>query len=402
MTIPVPTIDATGMSIPTYAAILAGLQAEYRSIYGTDVVLDADTQDGQWLAIQASALNDANSMALAVYNAFSPATAQGVGLSSVVKINGIKRMVATNSTVDVEIGGANGTTINNGIVGDVLEQQWALPSVVNIPALGTVTVTATAVNVGAVEAQAKTVTSILTPTRGWQTVTNALPATPGAPVESDGELRLRQSSSAALPALSPLVGIYAAIANVTGVQRFQVYENDTDATDGNGLPEHSISVVVEGGDTTDIAETILLKKTPGAYTYGTTSEVVYDARGLPSTIRFFRATPVSITVEIDVQALVGWSITTEDVIKQAVADYINAGTVNGVYVNGGKIGDDVYLSRLYTPANLGWMSIGATFDIAPPTGIRIARTGSPTPANVTIAFNEVATCDVSDITITTS
>ncbi len=99
------TIDQNGITVPAYADILTYLKDAYRTIYGADVYLEPDSQDGQLLAIFAAAINDANAMAAAVYNAFSPATAQGVGLSSVVKINGIARAVASFSTVDVLIVG---------------------------------------------------------------------------------------------------------------------------------------------------------------------------------------------------------------------------------------------------------------------------------------------------------
>lgn len=46
-----------------------------------------------------------------VYNAFSPSTAQGAGLSSVVKINGIRRKTASYSTVDLRIVGQVGTIV---------------------------------------------------------------------------------------------------------------------------------------------------------------------------------------------------------------------------------------------------------------------------------------------------
>ena len=72
----------------------------------------------QFLGIVAAAINDSNAAAVAVYNSFSPATAQGNGLSSVVKINGITRLVASNSTVDLTVVGIAGTTITNGQASD--------------------------------------------------------------------------------------------------------------------------------------------------------------------------------------------------------------------------------------------------------------------------------------------
>src|SRR5260364_341470 len=73
-----------------------------------------------------------------------------------------------------------------------------------------------------------------------------------------------------------------------GVRRYSAYENDTDTTDGNGLPSHSIALVVEGGDAERIAQAIAAKKTPGAGTYGTTTTLIHDRYGIEHPIRFFR------------------------------------------------------------------------------------------------------------------
>ncbi|OUJ06574.1 hypothetical protein HK25_04055, partial [Acetobacter sp. DsW_059] len=85
---------------PTYDAILDWYQTQYRSIYGSDIVLDNSTQDGQWIAIQAQAMNACNQAMITVFNSFSPAKSQGTALSGNVKINGITRSAATNSTCD--------------------------------------------------------------------------------------------------------------------------------------------------------------------------------------------------------------------------------------------------------------------------------------------------------------
>ncbi len=72
---------------------------------------------------------------IAAYNSFSPGFAQGAGLSSIVKINGIARKVPSNSQCVVTIVGQAGAQITNGIIGDNLNlgTQWALPALVTIP-----------------------------------------------------------------------------------------------------------------------------------------------------------------------------------------------------------------------------------------------------------------------------
>lgn len=381
-------VDATGPHRPDYPTALAYLQEAYRAIYGADVYLEADSQDGQFLAIMAAMGKDLLDYATGVYNNMSPSTAVGAGLSRMVKINGIRRQSPTFSTVDLRIVGQVGTTILNGQAIDTLGQKWNLPASVVIPIAGEITVTATAVAVGALSAAPGTVTKIGTPTLGWQTVNNVLAATEGAPVESDAELRARQVVSTALPSLSVMDGTVGAVANVAGVTRFKGYENDTGVTNADGIPRNSISIVVEGGDSQAIGDAIARHKTPGTGTYGTTSVTTYDARGVPNTIRFYRPTVVQMKAEVTIKALQGYTTGYAALIRQAVVDAINALA----------IGDDVLITKLYVPANLPGTPAGATFNITALTIAKLANALAPT--DVVIAFNEAAAALLANIVVT--
>lgn len=337
-----PVISSTGIIAPTYADILGELQGAMRSIYGSDIYLGADSQDGQFLAIMAQAIKDQNDAIIAAYNAFSPLTAQGAGLSTVVKINGIRRLPSSNSTAVVTIVGQAGTTINSGQITDPVGVRWALPTTVVIPPGGTIDVTATAVDPGAIPASPGTLTAIATPTRGWQTVTNAAAAEPGLPVESDATLRQRQSVSTAIPALSVLDAILGGIKNILGVGRAFIYENDTGTTDADGVPGHSISAVVEGGDVTTIGETIARYKTPGTGTYGSTSVNVVDAVGVPSTINFFELALVEFFSIVFLTPGTGYLSSTGVAIQASI----------GQWLTSLAIGQDSSLSKLWSPVNL--------------------------------------------------
>lgn len=342
-----PYIDATGFHGPSYQDVVDYFKGKYREIYGNDIYLEADSQDGQLIGVFALAFYDCVSLSSAVYNSFSPSTSQGVGLSTNVKINGIRRRTATNSTVDLTVVGQAGTVISNGQAIDSFDNRWLLPASVTIP----------------------------------------LASTPGVAVESDAELRARQTVSTALPSKSVLDGTIGAVGNVSGVTRFKGYENDTNSTSADGLPAHSIAIVAEGGSSADIAQAIAVHKTPGTYTYGTTAVTVYDQYGVPNTIRFFRPTVVPIKVVVNIQALQGYSTPYADQIKAAVAAYINAL----------GIGTDVLYTKLYTPANLPGTASGDTFDIV---SVLVARdAGTPAAANVAITISEVADCQLSNITV---
>lgn len=381
-------ISSTGISAPDFPNILQQLKNGFWGIYGTDANLDADGQDGQWIAVMAQMIYDANQMAIAVYNNQSPAYAQAAALSSLVKINGIARNIATNSQAVVTAVGVAGTIITNGIVGDSLNlgTQWALPATVTIPVGGSINVTATCTQLGAITAPAGSLTRILTPTLNWQSVTNAAAAAVGAPVETDAGLRRRQAKSTALPAQTVLEALYATVGNIAGVARLSISENDTDATNADGIPEHSIAVVTKGGDVTEIATAIANKKAPGTGTYGTISALIVDANGVPVTIRYFPLTEVLITVEVTILAFPQYNSTIGDAIKLGVATFITDL----------DIGEDSYLARLYSPANLGGAGDGAKFVV---TSIKQSRSGPVAVQDVAIAFNEAALCAVAQVTL---
>ena len=159
------TIDETGLHLPDYPTVLEDVKARFRGIYGDDLYLGPDSQDGQLCAVFALALHDAYTLAGSVYNAYSPATAQGTGLSRMVKINGLRRKPSGRSTVDLRLVGQAGTVIRGGMAGDAAGKRWLLPDEVVIPQSGEITVTATAEESGDIRAAAGDIVKILTPAR---------------------------------------------------------------------------------------------------------------------------------------------------------------------------------------------------------------------------------------------
>ncbi|ELI8402947.1 baseplate J/gp47 family protein [Yersinia enterocolitica] len=380
-------VSATGITAPDFETIRGTLVSYFQEIYGNDSYLEPDSKDGQMVSIYALAIHDANNSAIAVYNSFSPATAVGNGLSSNVKINGIKRDKETHSTVDVLITGNVGLEITNGAARDADGVRWDLPASVIIGLDGTATATAICSVPGAIVALANTVKEIATPTRGWLTVNNPTGATLGKPVEIDAELRVRQAVSVALPSRTVLDGILGAIAGISGVERYRGYENDTSITDGNGIPSHSISIVVDGGDATEIAQTIALKKGPGSGTYGTTTIPIKDKYGIVHPINFFRKGTVQVYVRLEIKALQGYTSSIGIAIKNSIAEYINEI----------EIGEPVRIKRLDLPAQLNGSIERLTYDI---TLLEIGISPDAlSENNIEIAFNDAAACVPENITL---
>lgn len=257
------TVTDSGISAPDYQTILSQLTGYFRQIYGADSYLEPDSKDGQMIAIYALAMHDANNAVIAAYNSYSPATSTGAALSNNVAINGISRLASGYSNADVLLTGQVGTVIKNGRVRDKNGNLWRLPSTVTLDAHGSATVTAVCTQTGQITALPGDISEIATPTRGWQSVTNPAVAATGRPVETDNQLRNRQKKSVALPSRTVLDGIQGAVALLSGVVRQRGFENDTSETDKNGIPSHSVAMIVDGGDVNAIASAIALKKTPG-------------------------------------------------------------------------------------------------------------------------------------------
>lgn len=384
---PVFRVTSDGITAPSYDEILDYFQTQARSIFGSDINLDADTQDGQLIAIFTAALHDVNSQAIATYNAFGPKTAIGPALDNAVALNGLKRQQATASQVDLRLIGQAGTIITNGAALDTFENRWLLPDEVIIPVSGEITVTATAEEAGAIEAVPGSINRIATPTLGWQSVTNPSAATVGVAVETDTVLRERQARSTALPSISLWEGIISSLLNIPGVVRVSGVKNDTNVPDDNGIPGHTIAMIVDGGQVSEIGETIFLKKAEGTGTYGDVETTYMDSYGFPNKVRFSRPTIVEISATLTISPAADYITTVADEIKTRIADYIN----------GLAIGESVNAARVLTAAIMQCPGIDDRFSV---TALTLGKNSGPqTAASIPIQWNEAASCDLADITI---
>lgn len=134
-----------------------------------------------------------------------------------------------------------------------------------------------------------------------QSVTNVGEYVPGNLTETDREFRVSYIDKIFNRSANMLESIRSAIlANVPGVVSCALYENDGNVVDEMGRYPHSVEAVVEGGDTTEIAQQILRSKAGGISTYGNQEVVLPGAYGEPITIRFNRPIKVYIWYHVEV------------------------------------------------------------------------------------------------------
>ena len=381
-----PTIDDSGIHAPTYDQILAWLKGKYRSIYGDDVYLENDSLDGQWLGVLALQFSQVNGICIQTYNSFSPKTAGTDALTRNVKINGIKRALPTYSTVDVTLIGSPGTAIKNGSVGDTNNNKWVLPALITIPPSGEITVTAHSEKAGAVFATAGSVTKILTPTRGWSSVSNANTSSMGQDIEYNARLRQRQALSTVNASMSQTEAIRGSLLALDNVTRCKTFENKTNTTDDNGLPPKSVCIVVSGGDGQEIANVMHIKKSMGCAWYGNTSVTIMNSYGDPCEVSFYRPDIKNISFHMQITTIESYSADTADSIAENLASYVNEL----------DIGDKILLNKLYGPANLYGAAQSKTYEIE---NITIQVDGVDIIGDYTLPFGCVAFCDPNQIAI---
>lgn len=305
-----PEFTQDGISVQTYQEIYDELANGYRAIYGDDINLDADSPDGQRVAIEAQARLDLQTFGLTLYQQLDPDLAFGEAQNRIIKLAGIQRRPGTRSQVDVDITTDRPVTLSDDFtVEDILGQSWVTLSTIDILSAGTTSVTLFSQNFGSIEANASTVTSPVTFVTGVTSVTNPSAATPGVDEETAEELRIRRNKSLRNPATSTVGGLFTALTNLANVTDLAVYENDTDVFDATlSLNAHSIWAIVEGGAVDEIIETIAKNKTGGTGLKGTVSgtfvETLYKPDGDPYFIThemsFDRPTEVDLHINVTV------------------------------------------------------------------------------------------------------
>lgn len=241
---------------------------------------------------------------------------------------------------------------------------------------------------GAITPAVGDLTDIITTYAGWDSVSNNVSANTGRLAESDTALRQRWNASLYTRSVGMTDSIASALMALNGVTSAYVYENDSDSTDGDGRPPHSIEAVVNGGETDEIGLTIWQKKAAGIDTYGSQSVSINDSQGFPHTINFNRPLVVPIYLNITVTEYPEESLSpnAQAMITEAVLNYGNTLTV----------GNDVILQRfmgaIYSAVSgIGYITITASTD-----GVTYSTN------NISIDSRHVASFDATRVQVTIS
>ena len=405
---------AFGVSLDNSAALagIAPIEAEKTTVvctcYGTDgTAIPYDSQISSasdnniiFSCIDASAYIEStkgNYVGISV-----PSVVVGDTYSVVLDGTSYSYTAVTDDTANIVLTGISSqisvTGITATVVNDVLEISTddqsktfsvSVNAELNIDLLGS-PVKFACTEVGAITPAIGDLTNIITTFAGWDSVSNLVPANTGRLAESDTDLRQRWNSSLYTRSIAMVDSIRSALLELDGVTTALVYENETDLTDADGRPPHSVEAVVNGGDPDDICNAIWVKKAAGIDTYGSESSVVVDSQGFNHTIYFNRPTEIIVSLNIAVveypeEALPGNA-------SQMIADATLA------YGDSLDVGNDVILQRIMSAIYQKVAGIG---------NITItAATGDPPGAyssnNIAVSVREIAVFDASRIVVTIS
>lgn len=213
------------------------------------------------------------------------------GLSSVVKPDGYSVSVnESNGTLDISC--------------DIVSQSGVLVLSDNLTT-SSVTVLANfaTVDYGKLIFPNGTITVMVTNINGFNGVENLMLPTYGRLQETDIELRHSYIAKSAIRSTRMIDSICSQlINNVANVESATGYENDTDDIDEEGRPAHSIEIVVDGGNETEIAAVILDKKAAGIQTFGKITINVATDYGDSIPVSFNRPENVYVWMKVTLDA----------------------------------------------------------------------------------------------------
>ncbi len=239
---------------------------------------------------------------------------------------------------------------------------------------------------GPVSAATGEITEIVDTVVGWSTVTNTEDAAAGRFAETDEQYRISMRDG--LTGLSSSTdqairrGVLFSDDNVLSVT---VVSNREDVT-VDGIPPHNFRTVVYP-DTVDrdkVTLAIFENQPAGIRSFGDESENVTDEQGFEQEIRWSWATEIPMFTEVDI-TINGLSFPTdgEDQIKNAIVAF-------GQRLD---VGQDVYPAQILCEVLETAGVLSAV--------VRVEATNPPTnTAPIPLDFDEIATFDLADITVT--
>jgi hypothetical protein len=352
-----------GFLLKTEDQILESMIARLRPTWGASYDFTVDSPDGQLLRTLAREISEGGwQLGQAVYKSRDRDSATGQALAALLLLTGSQWPEAERSTVTLTLTGTAATVVASGSVaktlslGDRFETTasgtlaaltaWANTTAYVLgdrrsnggnsyvcitagtsagsggptttaaditdgtvhwrylgPGAAVADVAARSVETGAILATSGDLTVMETLVSGWQGVINLLDATPGRDRGTDAEARQVAEADVFRAGATVPDAIRQTLLRVTDVTSVTVFYNNTDVTDGDGVPPHAVECLVTGGADQDILDALLAECiAAGIATHSSGAGAVVgtadDDEGVSHAVEFSRPTEVNIYVAV--------------------------------------------------------------------------------------------------------
>ena len=288
--------------------------------------ISAETPQGQIIDSTTASIMNKDNEVLFLSNQFNLETADGIFLDALASLYFLQRQPATSTIVECECVGLQGVTIPAGAVIQTTDNlQLICIEGGEIAATGKISLLFALNKTGAVNVAAHTANIIVTQIPGWDSVDNQNAGVIGRNTETRVEFLNRIKKSVAINSQGTVDALESAIANIRGVVGVKVLENDTDSQQeisGVEMVAHSVCISVFGGDNTEIANTIRIKKDAGCATVGNTKVKTSNA-AIEREYNILRPEISTVGIRITINNTGDLTGNIQDKIKQAVLDDFN-------------------------------------------------------------------------------
>lgn len=379
----------TGYLAPTYDEILDAMQEEMLRVFPNDIVLTSNSNLGILSRIFALKAYEMIQAQQQIYYSAYVTQAEGTSLDRLGANYGLPRKVDKPARASITIVTDGEYLVEKGekfqtddgyifeLTDDVLTAPhkgvWQGIGVVESEDTGEET------NVAA-----NTITNVFDPDSNILSVTNPEKAAGGQDYEDDQRYRARILMENANRPSPTKQGVKSALMNVQGVRDVNIVENQFSTADKYGNPPYSVHIYVLGGRKQDIADCLIDHIAIGITLTGSTYCDAVDDTGNTKRIYFDFATDRPIYVKVNIKTNSDWNVDEgTDYVRQTIVDYVNRL----------KMGDTVYLTRLYPEL----YSIAGIEDVQVELGKSADETAQ---SDVVLDQFEAPSCSIENVEVT--
>lgn len=281
----VPQIQwtATGLVIPSEAAVLAGVLLDWNTVANNNFNPQFTASQGTLVSAQAAAISNCYALVAMIVAGVDPDMNYGFMQDVIGRIYYQNRSPGTPTVVSCVVNGLNGAPIPSNVpIGqDASGNQYICQTLgATIPISGNITLTfANTVN-GPIPCAANSIELIQAIT-GIDSITNPAVGVPGTLVESSEAFEFQREQSVGSNSQGLTASIQGKVINLPGVIDCYTIDNPTGATVLVGstqfpVAKNSVYVGAIGGVSTAIAQAIWSKKSLGCNYNGNTTITVTD------------------------------------------------------------------------------------------------------------------------------